>query len=154
MFLLSLFWPSTCSISLSLSLLFFSFFLPSYLSFFLLSFGSVFFSLSFFFCLLCFCFMKTNNFSSILCFFWFPVLFSLSNPLFLSLFFSGIQLCFLFNINVFGFKKHKLKNTNFWSNGELQQNGFFNNLCFAKCEKLSFFFALFGQFLVDVRKTL
>ena len=39
-------------------------------------------------------------------------------------FFPGIQLCFLFNINVFGFKKHKLRNTNFWSKGELQQNGF------------------------------
>ena len=58
-------------------------------------------------------------------------------------FFPGIQLCFLSNINVFGFKKHKLRNTNFWSKGELQQNGFFNNLCFEKCEKLSFLFAPF-----------
>ena len=63
---------------------------------------------------------------------------------------------FLFNINVFGFKKHKLKNTIFWSRGGLQQNVlFFMNLCFAKCEKLSFFLfflAIFGQILVDVQK--
>ena len=63
---------------------------------------------------------------------------------------------FLFNINVLGFKKTKLKNTNFWSKGGLQQNGvFFMTLCFAKCEKLSFFFLpLFCQILVEVQKTL
>ena len=61
---------------------------------------------------------------------------------------------FLFNIIVFGFKKKtKLKNTRFWSKGGLQQNGFFMNLCFAKCEKLSFFGGpFFGQILVDVQK--
>ena len=38
---------------------------------------------------------------------------------------------------------------------QLQQNMFFMNLCFAKCEKLSFFFSpFFGQILVDVQKTL
>ena len=51
---------------------------------------------------------------------------------------------FLFNINVFGFKKPKLKNNNFWWKGGLQQNGFFFiDLCFARCEKLSFFVAAF-----------
>ena len=49
---------------------------------------------------------------------------------------------FLFNINVFSFKKNKLKSTKKQKN-KLQQNIFFMNLCFAKCEKLSFFFAPF-----------
>ena len=38
----------------------------------------------------------------------------------------------------------KKKNRFFGSKGGLQQNGFFFiNLCFAKCEKLSFFVPLF-----------
>ena len=45
-------------------------------------------------------------------------------------------------------KKPKLKNNNFWSKGGLQHNGFFMNLCFAKCEKLSFFFGG-GLFLAN-----
>ena len=58
LFLPSLFWPPPFfNSSFSVSLLFLSFFLPSYLSF-LLSFGSLFLSLSFLFFLLCFCFMK------------------------------------------------------------------------------------------------
>ena len=132
----------------------------------LLSFGSLFFSLSFFFCLLCFCFMKTNNINRFNCkvvfhqscvFFGFLscFLFQIGGliPFSYLCFLPGIQLCFLFNITVFGLKKHKLKNTNFWSKGELQQNGLFKyNLCFAKCEKLSFFCPFFGQSLVDVQK--
>ena len=59
---------------------------------------------------------------------------------------------FLFNINVLGFKKTKLKNTNFWSKGELQQNGFFMKLCFGKCEKLSFFCPLFAKFWLMFKK--
>ena len=146
--------------SFSVSLLFFSFFLPC-LSCFAFFWFLLFLSF-YLFCLLCLSFMKTNNIKRFNCkvffhqscvFFWFPVLFTLSNPFFLSLLFPGIQLCFLFNINVSGFKKHKLKNTNFWSKGELQQNGFFFiNLCFAKCEKLSFFLPRFGRILVDVQK--
>ena len=69
-------------------------------------------------------------------------------------FFPGIQLCFLFNINVFGFKKHKLRNTNFWSRGELQQNGFFNNLCLKNVKSYRFLLPFFGQILVAVQKTL
>ena len=49
--------PLLLFLFLCLSLFFFSFFLPSCLSF-LLSFGSLFLSLSFFFFLLCLCFMK------------------------------------------------------------------------------------------------
>ena len=70
-------------------------------------------------------------------------------------FFPDFELCLLFNINVFGFKKPKFKNTNFWSKGELQHNGFFMNLCFAKCEKLSFIWgAFFGKILAAFQKTL
>ena len=61
---------------------------------------------------------------------------------------------FLFIINVFGFKNPKLKNTNFWSKGKLQENGFFMSLCFAKCEKLSFFGPFWGQILVVLQKAL
>ena len=86
-------------------------------------------------------------------FFWFPVLFSLLNFFFLSFFFPDLELCLFFNIIVFGFKKPKFKNTNFWSKGGLQHNGFFMNLCFAKCEKLSFFWgAFFGKFLAVFQK--
>ena len=70
--------------------------------------------------------------------------FSVSNPFFLSLLFPDFKLCFLFNINVFYFKKNKLKSTKKTKKNQLQQNGFFfMNLCFAKCQKLSFFFASF-----------
>ena len=95
LFLLSLLWPPTFSISLSLCLScsFLSFFLPSCLSFFL-SCGSLFLSLSFLFFLLCFSFMKgttckysiTMFFHQCFLFFGFPVLFSLSSPFLLSLF--------------------------------------------------------------------
>ena len=132
--------------SFSVSLFFFSFFLPSCLSF-LLSFGSFFFSLSFFFCLLCFCFMTTANIKGFNCNVFFHqscVFFGFLSCFLFQISFSylwcfpGIQLCFFVQHQCFGYQKHKLKNTNFWSKGELQQNGFFNNLCFAKCEKLSF----------------
>ena len=56
-FSLNLFWPC---FSFSVSLLFFSFFLPSSLSF-LLSFCFLFLSLSFLFFLHCFCFMKRKT---------------------------------------------------------------------------------------------
>ena len=111
------FFTFSFSVSLSLSLSLFSFFLPSYLSL-LLSFGSLFWSLSFFFFLLCFCFMKRTTskysiakfvFHQSFLFFWFPVLFSLSIPFFVSLFFPDFKLCFLFKINVLSFKKDKLK---------------------------------------------
>ena len=69
-------------------------------------------------------------------------------------FIPDFKLCFLFNIIVFGFKKTKLKNTNFWSKGGLQQNGDFYEPVFAKCEKLSFFGAIFWQILVDAQNTL
>ena len=49
------------------------------------------------------------------------------------------------------FQNKQVKQKN--SQEGLQQNGFFvSNLCFAKCEKLSFLGALFWQILVDVQK--
>ena len=86
---------------LSLLLVIFSF--PSCLSF-LLSFGSLFLSLSFLFFLLCFCFMKgtTSNssipkfsFINLFCFLVSCLLFSLKSFFFLSLFFfADFKLCF------------------------------------------------------------
>ena len=161
LFLLCLFWPPPFSIYLALSLSLVMFFLSSFLSFFFACFWFLVFVVFLVcFCLFCFYFMKGTTstysiaklFSSIISlFFGFPVLFSHWNPFFLSLIFLIFELCFLFNINVFGFKKHKLENTNFWSRGGLQQ--FCMSLCFAKCEMLSFL-AIFCQILVDVRKTM
>ena len=149
LFVLSLFWPppfSTFSFSVSLSILLFSFFFPSCLSF-LLSFRSLFFSLSFLFFLLCFCFVKGTTSKNWIATF-FPYIFSLFG--FLSWFFSWIHfshLCFclilsyvFFNINVFGFKNQSWKHQFLIKRG-VATKFFFMNLCFAKCEKLSFFFA-------------
>ena len=145
---------------MSLSCYFLSFFLLVF--HFLFFFGSFFFSLSLFFCLLWFCILKTNNIKRFNCkvffhqscvFLGFPVLFSLSNPFFLSLFFPGIQLCFLFNINVFGFKKTRVVKHQFLVKRELQQNGFFLITCvFAKCEKFSLFCPFLAKFWLMCKK--
>ena len=54
----------------------------------------------------------------------------------------------MFNIIVFGFKKPKFKNTNFWSKGGLQHNGFFLSTCVLQNVKSYRFFwgAFFWQF--------
>ena len=149
LFILSLFWPPPLSMSLSLSLS--CSFFSSFLSFFFDFFWFLIF-LSFFpFLSSSLLSHERNNiktfncsfFSSIVSLFWFPVFF-LSNPFFLSLLCPDYKLCFLFNINVFGFKKPKLKTTNFWSKGGCNKTVFFMNLCLAKCEKLSYFWAIFG----------
>ena len=150
MFLLSLFWPSTCSISLSLSLScsFLFFFLLVLL--FLLSFASFFFSLSLCFSLLCFCFMKTNNIKRFNCkvFFINPVSFLVSCLVFSfkSLFLIFVFLVFSYvfcSTSMFWFQKHKLKNTNVWSKGELQQNRVFLITCVLQNVKSYRFFAPF-----------
>ena len=148
-FSLNLFWPAPFSVSLSLSLSF------SSLSFFLLVFLFAFFlflvfvSFSCFF-LLCFCFMKrtTSKYSITTFFPW--NLFS----------FFGFLSCFLFEIPfsylcfsqilsyVFCSTSLFLVSKNpSWKTPILGQKGscnitgfFLINLCFAKCEKLSFFF--------------
>ena len=77
-------------------------------------------SLSFLIFLHWFCFMKrkTSKYSIAILFpeifslsFGFLSCFSVSNPFFLSLLFPDFKLCFLFNINVFSFKKNNLKST-------------------------------------------
>ena len=149
------------SISLSLSLvLFFLFFL---LVLVLLSFGS--FCLSHYFHLFLLLFHERNHIKTFNCNFFFLSIFSfLVSCLVFSfqipfsylccfLLFPDFKLWFLFNMNVFGFKTNDLKHKPFWSRGVLQQNVFFVNPCFAKCEKLSFLRGpFFGQSLVDVQK--
>ena len=160
-FCLSLFWPPPFSISLSLSL-FCScpfFFLLVFLFCFLLVlvFASFFPFLSSLLLL-----HERNNikifngnffFINIFSIFWFPVLFFLSNPLFLSLLFPDFKLCFLFNINVFGFKRNNLTKQSFLvRRGVATKRFFFMNLCFAKCQKLSFFWPFFGNFWLMFKK--
>ena len=154
-FSLNLFWPSPFPVSLSLSLSCSCSFLSFFLVFlFLLSFGSFFFSLSNFSFFFAFVFGKEQHAmfklqsicSSIFCLFYgFLSCFSLSNPFFLSLFFSWYSVLFFVEHQCFWFQKHKLRNTNFWSKGELQQNGFFNNLCFENVKSYRFFCPFFGH---------
>ena len=95
--------------------------------------------------------MKLLNFKDLFInpssFFWFPVLFSHLNPFSLSLFFPDFDLCFLFNINVFVFKKLLKKRG-------LQHNVFFFFVSPFFCKKKSILFwaPFFGQILVDVKK--
>ena len=128
------------------------FFFPSFLSFFFAFFLFLVF-VSFFPCLSSLLlFHEKKNIKIFNCNF-FPEIFSLSfgflscfsvsNPFFLSLLFPDFKLCFLFNINVFSFKKNKLKSTKKQKKTNCNKTGFFMNLCFAKCQKLSFFFASF-----------
>ena len=160
-FSLNLFWPPPFSLSLSLSLCFALVFLSSFLSFF---FG--------FLCLSCFClffcsifcafvswkeqhenikleflfFIKMFSFWGFLsCF-----LFEISFP-YLCFFFPDFELCFLFNIIVFGFKKPKLKNTFFQKKGGCNKTGFFLWTCVLQNVKsyrffFGIFFAFFGLF--------
>ena len=133
---------------LSLSLVF----LSSSLSFFLLSFCFLFLSLFHFYFLLCFCVMKrtTWKFSiaihfswNIFSFFWFPVLLFLSNPFFLSLLFPDFKLCFLFNINVFGFKKKQSWKTPIFGQKGSCNKTFFLWTCVLENVKSYRFFPIF-----------
>ena len=47
-------------------------------------------------------------------------------------FFADLKLCFCSTSLFLVSKKNKLKNTNFWSKGGLQQNGFFYEPVFCK----------------------
>ena len=135
-----------------LSLFFFSFFLPSCLSF-LLSFGSLFLSLSFFFFLLCFFFHERNNIKIFNCkfflhqyFLFFGFLsFFLSSSFFLSLLFPDFELCFLFNIKVLGFKTDNLKKQTFLVKREVATKRFFLPTCVLQNVKsYRYFLAIFG----------
>ena len=156
LFLLSFFGAPPFSISLSLSLSFLLFCLFSFLSFFFAFFWFLVFVSFFLFLSSLLFFLQRNNikifnckfFSSIFSFFWFPVFVFLSSPFFLSCFFADLKLCFCSTSLFLVSKKTKLKKTPIFSQkGGLQQNGFFMTLCFAKCEKLSFFLGHFlGKF--------
>ena len=146
-----------------------TFFLPVFLFCFVVVPCFCLFQESFRFFLLCFCFMKetTRQYSitkfvchqSVL-FLGFPVLFSLSNPFFLSLlsFVSDFKLCFLININVFGFKnkqvKKKLKQKTPIFGQEGSCNKRFLWTCVLQMRKDIAFFCLFPllAILVDVQK--
>ena len=112
------------SLSLYLSIFFFSFFLPSCLSF-LLSFGSLFLSLSFFLFLLCFLSWKEQHqniklqvlSSSMFSLFFGFLSFFVSSSFFLSLLFPDFKLCFLFNIKVLISKQTALKTNKFGQKG-------------------------------------
>ena len=148
-----------------LSFFFFSFFLPSCLCF-LLSFGSLFLSLSLFFFLLCFSFMKgTTSKNSIASFFFINIFsffgflsFFLSSSFFLSLLFPHFKLCFLFNIKVFDFKTDNLKKkkqTFLVKRGVATKQFFLSTSVLQNVKSYGFLFALFwGQFLGDVQETL
>ena len=161
---LNLFWPPPFSVSLSLSLCC-SFLFPSFLSFFFAFFLFLVFVCFFPFLSSLLLFHEKKNIKIVNCNF-FPEIFSLSfgflscfsvaNLFFLSLLFPDFKLCFLFNINVFSFRKNKLKSTKKQKKKTIATKRFFffMNLCFAKCQKLSFLFCLFFcQILVDVQKT-
>ena len=138
--------------SFSVSLLLLSFFLPSCLSF-LLSFCFLFLSLFHFSFFFAFVFRKEQLEHFRLQFIFFINLFSFFmvsclvfpfKSLFLIfVFFPDFKLCFLFNMNVFGFQTTLKKHNSLVKRGVATKRFFFINLCFAKCEKLSFFFAPF-----------
>ena len=114
--------PLVFSLSLSLSLFFFPFLLPSCLSF-LPSFGFLFLSLSFFWFLLCFCFMKgTTSKYSITKFLFIksfsfllvsPLLFSFKSPFLIFAFFLLLSFAF-FQHQCFSSNKCKFKEHQFW----------------------------------------
>ena len=143
---------------LCLSVLLLSFFLPSCLSFLAFFFFLVFVSL---FCsfLCAFVSWKEQNENIKLEFLLFIKMFSFLGFLSCFLFeisfpylcfFPDFELCFLFNIIVCGFKKPKLKNTNFGSKGGLQHNGVFYEPVLCKMWKVivfwGFFLAIFWLF--------
>ena len=156
-FSLSPFGPPSFSVSLSLSLFFFSF-----LSLFLFYFGSLFLSLFFFLSLSSLLFFHERNTIQILnckffllkSFLFFSFLpFFVSNSFFLALLFPDFKLCFLFNIKVFGFKTKNLKKTFFGQKGGCNKTGFFYQPVFWKMSKVIVFFCpFFWQFWVDVQK--
>ena len=158
------FLASPFSASLSLSLF------CSCLSFFLL----VFLFLAFFLFLLCLFFHCSFFFAFVswieqheniklqflfhqygLLFFWFPVLFSLWNLSLSSLCFFLILSYVFVQHHCFLVSKNPSWKTPIWVKRGLQHNGFFMNLCFAKCGRLSFLGgAFFGKFWLFFKKTL
>ena len=152
-FSLSLFWPPSFCVSLSLSLFFLLFFLSSFLSLFFAVFWFLVFVSFFLFLSSLLFFHERNNIKKFNCKFFLHQYFRFFGCL--SFFFQVpfSYLCYFLILSYvfvqhqgFWFQNRQLtkKNRKFWSKGGLQQNVFFFiNLCFAKCEKLSFFLAIF-----------
>ena len=156
---LAFFCPPPFSVSLSLSLccsFLFTFLLVFLFCFLFVSCFCLFLSLSFFIAFL-FHEKKTSKYSIAILFpeifslsFGFMSCFSVSNPFLLSLLFPDFKLCFLFNINVFSFKKNKLKST---KKNQLQQNLFFYEPVFCKMWKVIVFFCpFFAKFWLMFKK--
>ena len=111
------------------------FFLPSFLSFFFAFFLFLVFVSFFPFLSSLLLFHEKNNIKIFNCNYFFPEIFSLSFgflscflfeiPFSYLCFFPDFKLCFLFNINVFSFKKTKLKSTHFWSKRGVATKRFF-----------------------------
>ena len=59
-----------------------------------------------------------------------------------------------FQHQCFWSQKTMLKNTKFWSKRGGCNKAVFMNLCFVKCEKLSFFGPFFGQFWLMFKNTI
>ena len=134
------------SLSLSLSCSFLSFFLLVFLC--LLSFGSFFFSLSHFSFFFAFVFWKEQHeilklqfiCSSIFSLFMVSCLVSLFQiPFSYLCFFSWYSVMLFVEHQYFWFQKRSWKTPILGQKGSCNKTGFFNNLCFEKCEKLSFF---------------
>ena len=150
MFLLSFFWPPPFRMSLSLSLLFFSFFLLSCLSV-MLCFGSLFLSpfLSVFFAFVSWKeqhqIIKLQSLLSILSLcFWYSVLFSHWSPFSYRCFFPDFKLCF-FSTSMFWVSKQTSWKTPICGQEGVATKHFFMNLCFGKCEKLSYLLPFGGK---------
>ena len=162
LFLLSLFWPPPFSISLSLSLS------CSILSFFLLVFLFCFLSVPSFSLFLSFSFffafvslkeqhqnIKLQFFPEIFSVFWFPVLLFFPIPFSYLCFFLILSYVFC-STSMFLASKNKVEKHQFLvKRGVVTKRFFFMNLCFAKCEKLSFFSAhFFAQFWLMFKKNI
>ena len=154
------------SLSLSISLLFCSV-LPSFFSFFFAAFFFAFFCfLVFVSSLICLVslllFHEQNNIKTLnyillffnpVCFGGFLFCFVFQIPFPYLCFFPHVELCFLFNINVLFFQKKRLvQKTSFGQEGGCNRTLFVNNLCFAKCEKLSFWGGHFRQIWLMFKK--
>ena len=135
-----------------LSLFFFSFFIPSCLCF-LLSFGSLFWSLSLFFFLLWFSFMKGTTSKYSIASFFFISIFSFFS--FLPFFVSSSFFFFVFcSTSMFFISKQttKKKNSFLVKRGVATKRFFFYQPVFWKMSKVIVFLPFFWQFLVDVQK--
>ena len=147
---------------LCLSVLLLSFFLPSCLSFLAFFFFLVFVSFFVLSSVLLFLeknmkILNWNFFSSSKCsLFWVSCLvFSLKSLFLIFVFFFLFWVMFFVQHHCFWFQKNKFKNTFFQKRGVATKRVFFMNLCFAKCQKLSFFFGIFFCIvLVVFQKTL